>query len=283
MLSTDKLEKFKTISQVGNGAFGKCFLCERCSDGEQVVLKKIQLCEDAKREACIISQINHENVVRTFESYISQRSVYIVMEYMSGGTLSELINKKEKRPLKDKIVINYTTQLASALRYIHKDHQIVHRDVKPGNILLDTEHKIVKLCDFGIATKLGAGQKLKGKIGAPGTINYLAPEILEAGEYDFKADIWSLGCVVFEMVEREKAFPGLQDLSVCHKICNRIIVFPEDSKLCSLIKGLLEPKQENRPTAEDVLTLLENSIILNGIKNSGNCLNFWPISKKTIK
>lgn len=49
MLSTDKLEKFKTISQVGNGAFGKCFLCERCSDGEQVVLKKIQLCEDAKR------------------------------------------------------------------------------------------------------------------------------------------------------------------------------------------------------------------------------------------
>lgn len=80
-------------------------------------------------EACIISQINHENVVRTFESYISQRSVYIVMEYMSGGNLSELINKKEKRPLKDKIVINYTTQLASALRYIHKDHQIVHRDV----------------------------------------------------------------------------------------------------------------------------------------------------------
>uniref|UniRef100_A0A1I8B300 non-specific serine/threonine protein kinase n=1 Tax=Meloidogyne hapla TaxID=6305 RepID=A0A1I8B300_MELHA len=284
MISNDQLEKFRTISQVGNGSFGKCFLCERCSDGEKVVLKKVMLNEAAKLEAFLISQINHENVVQTFESYISHRSVYIVMEHMAGGTLHELINKQHGKPLKDKVVLNYTAQIASALRHIHQEHRIIHRDVKPSNVLLTSDHKTAKLCDFGIALKLESGQKLKGKIGAPGTLNYLAPEILGACEYDFKADIWSLGCVVFEMVERKKAFPGVQELAVFHKICNGIIVFPEDSKLCFLIKELLEPKQEDRPSAEGVLTILENTALINGCTNGGTRrLSFWPKGKKTYQ
>ncbi|CAK5050739.1 unnamed protein product [Meloidogyne enterolobii] len=286
MISDEQLEKFTTIAQIGNGSFGKCFLCERCSDGEQVVLKKIMLNEDAKFEAFLISQINHENVVKTFESYVSHRSVYIVMEYMSGGTLHELI-KQPGKPLEDRIVLNYTSQIASALRYIHQEHRIIHRDVKPSNVLLTDhkhlDHKTLKLCDFGIALKLESGQRLKGKIGAPGTLNYLAPEILGACEYDFKADIWSLGCVVFEMIEREKAFPGVQELAVFHKICNRIVAIPEDSKLCFLINVLLEPKQEKRPSAEEVLTLLENMALIEECTNDGSRwwnFSFWPKGKR---
>jgi len=119
---------------------------------------------------------------------------------MSGGTLHELI-KQPGKPLEDRIVLNYTSQIASALRYIHQEHRIIHRDVsfglsnifqaiyfsnflkvKPSNVLLTDhkhlDHKTLKLCDFGIASKLESGQRLKGKIGAPGTLNYLAPEIL---------------------------------------------------------------------------------------------------------
>ena len=90
--------------------------------------------------------------------------------------------------------------------------------MKPRNVLLSADHKQLKLCDLGIAVQLAEGQRLWGHIGQAGTDCYMAPELLEAQGYDFKADVWSLGCIVYELVERKRAFTG-QQLAVWHKIC----------------------------------------------------------------
>ncbi|KAL3079780.1 hypothetical protein niasHS_014062 [Heterodera schachtii] len=259
-MSNPSHSQFRMLSQIGSGSFGKCFLCKRVADGAQMVLKKVPISDESKNEARLHSLILHPNVVRTFESYLSQRSIYIVLEHMAGGNLHEHIKRNEADEFKDEDILSITAQLTAALEHIHQ-LRIIHRDVKPRNVLLSEDWRTVKLCDFGIALKLADGQKAKGRFGEVGTINYMAPEILEGREYDFKCDIWSLGCIVFELVERKKAFPGCQELSVFHKICSGIIAYPpaSASKLIGLIKALLSASESVRPSASEVLTLLEDT------------------------
>uniref|UniRef100_A0A914IBJ5 non-specific serine/threonine protein kinase n=1 Tax=Globodera rostochiensis TaxID=31243 RepID=A0A914IBJ5_GLORO len=258
MFPDEPHSQFTMISQIGSGSFGKCFLCKRVPDGAHVVLKKVTINDESKNEARLHSQISHENVVCTFESYLSHRSIYIVLEHMAGGNLHEHIKRHEEKPIDDMEILNLTAHMTAALTHIHQ-LRIIHRDIKPRNVLLSADMKTAKLCDFGIAIKLPQGQRAKGRFGEAGTINYMAPEILEGREYDFKCDIWSLGCIVYELVVRKKAFPGCQELAVFHKICSGIITYPLDSpsKLIGLIKKLLTASEDARPSAPEVIALIE--------------------------
>ncbi|KAI1718356.1 protein kinase domain-containing protein [Ditylenchus destructor] len=237
--------RYRKIKQVGTGAFGRCFLCEK-PDGSLVVLKKTKYCEKALDEARLLSELKHTNIVRIYEAQRSENCLYIILEFMEGGNLDVLIKEHKEEPFKDSVILSYSKQLAEALKFIHSKH-VIHRDVKPANILLNADHATVKLSDFGISTRLVENEQAHGKIG---TSSYMAPEMLEGRDYDFKCDIWSFGCVLFELVERRRVFSGSLEVAIQSKICSGSYTLPVGSKFCRLIQMLLSNSASARPTAE---------------------------------
>uniref|UniRef100_A0A915DF96 non-specific serine/threonine protein kinase n=1 Tax=Ditylenchus dipsaci TaxID=166011 RepID=A0A915DF96_9BILA len=252
-------QPYQKIVEIGNGAFGRCFLCKD-SNGTSIVLKKV--CDDnndAVNEARIISRLKHKNIVQCFETYRSARSIYMVLEYMEGGNLDALIKAREERSFSDQTVLSYCLQISGALAYVHSK-SIVHRDVKPSNILLDAEYKIVKLADFGISVELDDGKQASGRLG---TSAYMSPEILEGREFDFKADIWALGCVLYELVERKRAFAGGSELAIQYKICSGTYSLSVDSRFKKLIQAMLVSSASARPDAKGVIDQLMSTVNCN--------------------
>ena len=154
----------------------------------------------------------------------------MVMEYAEGGTMEQLIRDQKGTYLSEDMVLYYFTQITMALDYIHSK-KILHRDLKTQNILLNRKRTIVKLADFGIARELSTRDLASTMIGTP---NYLSPEICEGRKYDTKSDLWSLGCVLFELIELKRAFDGDSFPSIVLKITT-VRGYPKADK--RIVKG----------------------------------------------
>ena len=155
------------------------------SMNDKVKLNKI------KQEAAILSNFNHPHIMRVYELVESADGVFIVMEYLPGGELYDLILKKQK--FTEDEARKIFQQLICAIEYCHS-HGVVHRDIKPENILLDDQENI-KLGDFGLATYCLDGRFLYTSCGS---VNYAAPEIVSGKPYSGpEVDIWSIGVVLF--------------------------------------------------------------------------------------
>ena len=192
-------KKYEILKILGEGGYGKAFLVKRKSDNQLLVAKTIKLSilscsKTGMNEVNILSSLNHPNIISYIESFIHNDFLYIIMEYADGGDLSLKIQKHGKLFTEEEILKMFT-QLVLAIQYIH-DNKILHRDIKPQNIFL-TKNGDIKLGDFGIAKVLDYTMQLcKTQIG---TFFYLSPEICEGKSYNSKSDIWSLGCVLYEM------------------------------------------------------------------------------------
>jgi len=237
--------------KVGSGTFGSCFLCEKEETGERVVLKKIAIGEDATKEAQLLNRLRHPNIVDVHEQYRSDRSLYIIMEYMKGGDLDVFL-KQSRTPLRSRTILDYCQQITEALKFVHS-MRVVHRDVKPVNILLNADYTTIKLTDFGISVELAEGKLLNERIG---TSAFMSPEMLEGREYDFKCDMWALGCVLYELAERRRTFEGSSDLAIHQKVCTAKYTPPSRPKITPLIEMLLTVSTEVRPSAEEFLSRL---------------------------
>ncbi len=158
------------------------------------------------REIRITAQLQHTHIVPLLDSGKADDLLYSVMPYIEGETLRERLNAKPRLPVREALILG--VEVADALDYAHR-HSIVHRDIKPENILLSNGHAVV--ADFGIARAIGlaGGQTLTG-VGLPvGTATYMSPEQAAAsGDVDGRSDIYSLGCVLYEMLAGEMAFRG---------------------------------------------------------------------------
>ena len=152
----------------------------------------------AKDEARILQVLNHPNITQFKDVFKDVKmNLNIVMEYCDGLELADKIAEKRVsgEPFTENEILNYFTQLCLGLKHCH-DRKIVHRDIKPQNIFL-TRKGICKLGDFGISKALAATMsKLHTHIGTP---SYLSPEIYKKSGYNMKTDIWSLGCLLYEM------------------------------------------------------------------------------------
>lgn len=189
------------------------------------------------REARLMAQLKHENIVTIHEVEEERGTPYIVMEYLSGTNLRALIQAHKPIPIQASIAI--ALQVAEALAYAH-EQGIVHRDIKPANILVDSRGR-VKLTDFGIATALNevsittVGQVL-------GTPEYMSPEQARGGEVDGRADLYSLGIVLYEMVAGHHPFGNLPKTVIQNQLrdTNQEIrlVFPDT--IPSLVKAIIE-------------------------------------------
>ena len=260
------MSRYKIIKLLGEGSFGKAYLCQNIQDNSQCVIKQIVLDElDAEEkketlnEVAILKRLDHSNIIKfkdVFTKTKPHNTLNIVMEYADGGDLSKKIQKQreKKSPFTEKEIINYLTQICLALNHIHKK-KIIHRDLKSGNIFL-TKSGLVKLGDFGIAKGFkNTWEKAKTKVGTP---YYLSPEIINSKPYDSKSDIWALGVLLYEMMTFKMPFNASSLPSLSLKIIKGYYPSPPTSyskDLIDLVKKCLNLDPKKRPSVENILRL----------------------------
>jgi eukaryotic-like serine/threonine-protein kinase len=168
-----------------------------------------------RREAQAAAALNHPNVVSVFDTGDDEQAHYIVMEYVEGETLADLLRRE--RPLDPGLAARIAEEVATALQAAH-DRQLVHRDVKPGNVMIDQEGRI-KVMDFGIA-RAAADDALTQTGTVLGTAAYLSPEQARGDAVDARSDIYSLGCVLYEMLSGRAPFTGDSAVSIAFRHVN---------------------------------------------------------------
>ncbi len=159
-----------------------------------------------ENEAHVVARLNHPNIVRVYDIDHSYRTIFIVMEYLSGQSLKEML--KESSGLPFPRAMNFLMQVAEGLEYAHQEG-IVHQDIKPDNVFIRKKDR-VKIVDFGLACPVGSGEDLD----LVGTPYYMAPEQIDMDPVDERTDIYSLGITAFEMFTGQKPFPGPNVASV---------------------------------------------------------------------
>jgi serine/threonine-protein kinase len=211
--------RYRIMRKLGAGGMADVYLAEDQELGRRVAIKILngrhanddQFIERFRREAKNAAALNHPNIVSIYDRGNAEDTYYIAMEYLDGRTLKELIVSRGKAPVN--VAIEYARQILSALRFAHR-HGIVHRDIKPHNVLVDSEGR-VKVTDFGIA-RAGTSQMTEtGSI--VGTAQYLSPEQARGGEVDPRSDLYSLGVVLYELLTGKTPFDGETPVEIAMK------------------------------------------------------------------
>jgi len=211
--------RYRIERKLGAGGMADVYLAEDQELGRRVAIKILnsrhgnddQFIERFRREAKNAAALNHPNIVSIYDRGEAEDTYYIAMEFLDGRTLKELIVGRGAAPIN--VAIEYARQILSALRFAHR-HGIVHRDIKPHNVLVDGEGR-VKVTDFGIA-RAGTSQMTEtGSI--VGTAQYLSPEQAKGGEVDPRSDLYSLGVVLYELLTGKTPFDGETPVEIAMK------------------------------------------------------------------
>uniref|UniRef100_UPI0037E7B9C2 serine/threonine-protein kinase Nek5-like n=1 Tax=Semicossyphus pulcher TaxID=241346 RepID=UPI0037E7B9C2 len=255
------MNNYEVIRQIGEGAFGKAFLVRDRGGGDrQCVVKQINLRkmsarekEASKKEVTLLSKMKHPNIVTFISSFQERGSLYIVMEFCDGGDLMKRINMQRGVFFTEGQVVDWFVQICLGLKHIH-DRKILHRDIKAQNIFLTNGGMKAKLGDFGIARMLNNTMELART--CVGTPYYLSPEICESRPYNNKTDIWSLGCVLYELCSLRHPFEGSSLRQLVSKICRgRFNPVPSrySYELRLLVTQLFKVNPRDRPSVSSVL------------------------------
>ena len=235
--------QYEFIKWIKSGGFGKVYLAKNIINNKEYAIKKIdssnfsnQEIYNISREHMILRTFNHKNIIKLIDSFNYDNSFYTVMEYAKGGELNNLLNSKKRLSEKESKII--FKQIYEAVKYIHEQN-IIHRDLKPNNILfLDEEKTKVVLIDFGISG-FSNGQ-FKELIKA-GTTLFLPPEVVSGNNFfsDIKIDVWSLGIILFRMIQGYYPFNGKNDKDIIHQILHNHITFNKNIKISNSCKELI--------------------------------------------
>ena len=247
---------------LGRGAFGVAYLIKSEETGINYVNKTISLEsleeEDRKKvmnEAILLKMIDHPNIIKFKEVFKVNKpfkELNLIMEYANGGDISKKIKEQMPNHFEEKLLIDWFTQLCSALQYIH-DKKIIHRDIKPANIFLNDLGQI-KLGDFGVSKNL---ESLKMATTFIGSMNYLAPEIVEGKNYSFEADIWSLGVTFYELMTFKKPFEGNFPAVYLKIVKDEVEPITDfySKEFRNVIYNMLNKDPSKRLTAKEILKL----------------------------
>ncbi len=211
----ETIGRYKIIRKLGRGGAGVVFLCRDPFIKRNVAIKISQTITDKARERFLVEaqssgQFNHPNIVSVYDVGVQSDFCYMTMEYIEGDTLEKFCRKKNRLSLHR--VVEIALNVCNALDYSHK-RGIIHRDIKPANIMLDKDG-IVKITDFGIA-QMTEHTAVSGFVGTP---SYMSPEQLKDEIVGSQSDIFSLGCVIYELLASKKVFPGDNNFSIMYKI-----------------------------------------------------------------
>ncbi|NXC79067.1 NEK11 kinase, partial [Cercotrichas coryphoeus] len=249
--------------KLGNGSFGSVYLVNdrKARQGEELkVLKEISVGNlkpnetvEANLEAQLLSKLDHPAIVKFYASFVERDSFCIITEYCEGGDLDFKIQeyKGSGKMFTQSQVIDWFIQLLLGVNYMH-DRRILHRDLKAKNIFL--KDNLLKIGDFGVSCLLMGSCDLATTF--TGTPYYMSPEVLKHQGYNTKSDIWSLGCILYEMCCMNHAFTGQNFLSVVLKIVEgETPSLPEryPSKLNAVLCSMLNKNPSLRPAAAEIL------------------------------
>ncbi|HEY3713608.1 MAG TPA: serine/threonine-protein kinase [Jatrophihabitantaceae bacterium] len=253
------VDRYRRDRSLGRGAMGEVWLAEDTLLGRPVAIKQLRTDPDAtlgqwgermRREARLAAQLNHPNAVAIYDLIIVEDQPYVVMEYVPGDSLARRIRSAGKLPPEQ--AGRWIGQVAAALEAAHA-RGIVHRDVKPANILITPEDS-AKLADFGIARSVqDVSQTQTGVM--VGTPAFLAPEVARGGDPSPASDVWSLGATLYAAIEGKAPFgSGLDNpLALLARIGSEPVpAAPSAGSLTPILEAMLERDPSRRPTAAQV-------------------------------
>ena len=291
-MTSTSLDDFKIERVLGKGSFGSVNLVTRKKDNRIYALKSVILeklskkqQENSVNEVRILASINHPNVIGYKEAFWDEKSntLNIVMEYADGGDLQSKINimKNENGFFNESLIWHYSIQMIQGLKALH-DKKIMHRDLKSANIFLVKENLQCKIGDMNVS-KVMKDNFLRTQTGTP---YYASPEVWMSKPYSYKSDLWSIGCIIYELCELKPPFTGsdMDELfiNVCKGKIERINkVYSDD--LWNMINMLLKVDTNKRVDCNQFLEsqLIKNKI--NEMKNNNNFLNYEFFDKKYIE
>jgi hypothetical protein len=260
----DPTKFFANFIKIGEGAAGEVFVATDVRSSRKVAVKKMEINADNIKllatEISIMKSSNHPNIVDYVDSFgISEKEIWVVMEYMSGGCLTDILEAFDNIRLSEKHIAFICRETLRSLAYIHGLHRI-HRDIKSDNVLLSAEGNI-KLADFGYAAQLTQKQQKRNTV--VGTPYWMAPELIRGQDYGTRVDIWSLGIMVMEMAQGEPPFMEFPPLRALFLITTKGIPPLKEPQRWSpefhdFYNKCVDIKVETRP---DAATLLEHPFL----------------------
>ncbi|XP_028353521.1 serine/threonine-protein kinase Nek3 isoform X1 [Physeter macrocephalus] len=272
------MDSYTVLRVIGEGSFGRALLVQQESSNQMFAMKEIRLpksfsdTQNSRKEAVLLAKMKHPNIVAFKESFEAEGHLYIVMEYCDGGDLMQKIKHQKGKLFPEDMILNWFTQMCLGVNHIHKK-RVLHRDIKSKNIFLTQKGK-VKLGDFGSARLLSSPMAFACTY--VGTPYYVPPEIWENMPYNNKraersymymlkerlvisgdSDIWSLGCILYELCTLKHPFQANSWKSLILKICQGS-VSPLPShysyELQHLIKQMFKKNPSSRPSATTLLS-----------------------------
>jgi len=217
-----QLSHYRVLQKIGEGGMGEVYLAEDVNlmrkAAVKVLSQKTGYKEEFKRrfklEAQAVAALNHPNIVTIYELGEDNDTPFIVMEYVDGRSLREILHKRSKLSLDE--ALNYACQVCEGLTKAHFAG-IIHRDIKPENILIDKEDR-VKILDFGLAKLRGSSSNITRESTRVGTLKYMSPEQVQGQELDPRSDIFSLGIILYELLTGHIPFKGDYDVAILYSI-----------------------------------------------------------------
>ncbi len=220
---SDKFGKYIVESEIGKGGFGRVYRAFDADMQRRIAIKEVissgdpDLLARFQSEASTTASLIHKNIVTVYEYGQNNGRPYLVMEFLQGRTLQEVISSGNNLPLLEKVEIMY--QIAEGLHHAHT-HGVIHRDIKPGNIMVLAENK-VKIMDFGIARLVNSPSDRRTREGyLIGAIMYMAPEIFLKGDADKRTDIFAYGVVYYEFLTGHHPFQAKDVYAAMNRISN---------------------------------------------------------------
>ena len=281
-----KIKDYNIKKFLGRGSYGQVYLCQKDNSNKILAIKKIDLIEVKqnrrlnekylRNEIEILGKVNHQNIIKLEEYFLNDKKtkLYIVTEYANGGELSECLTKYKLlhgKAFPEEIVQYLMKQLVYALIYLHNKN-IIHRDLKLENIMVNFDSEkdkndlnmlkcTLKIIDFGFAIMLNSSKPFTTSV--LGTPQYMAPNILECFvnhtlhkiEYGAEVDIWSLGCICYEMLRGKNVFNVDSQIDLVNKMKSGQYKLPKtvSGELISFMTGMLQYEGKNRLTAQQLI------------------------------
>ncbi|KAF2400288.1 Pkinase-domain-containing protein [Trichodelitschia bisporula] len=296
--------KYMKGALIGQGSFGSVYIALLAVTGELIAVKQVEMPSDTgtpldakkknmvealKHEIGLLRDLKHPNIVQYLGSNSDDTHLNIFLEYIPGGSVAAML--VNYGPLGESLIANFVRQILTGLAYLHS-RDIIHRDIKGANILVDNKG-MVKISDFGISKRVEASTLLNSASGGPvgtgkpsrggnrvslqGSVFWMAPEVVRQTAYTRKADIWSLGCLIVEMLTGQHPHPNCTQMQAIFKIGSALSSsgdvsdaspqLPESAseELKSFCRRTFRTDHERRPTADE---LLRSEFVTGGAKMS---------------
>ena len=232
---------YKILKKIGKGSFSNVFKAHKLDDENEFYAIKIislknlsdKIIDNVKKEINIMLKINHENIIKLHETIVTQKYIYLIMDFCDGGDLYKFIKKNGK--LTEEESKKYFLEISKGLYFLYSNN-LIHRDLKPHNILI-TSKNILKICDFGFVKESNENMLYDTLCGSP---IYMAPEILKYKKYDSKVDLWSMGIILFEMLTSKPPFIGVNHIDLIRVIDSTELTIPDNITISNDCNDLLK-------------------------------------------